>query len=122
MVTLSSRAHPPKRFTRASADMMNERYGVMKPIVSARAIGNAEMKRGCAREEPIQCAIFKTKVTATETRSSNNPIPGPPGGKIENRRCTIVSLSALGSEANPNWSYTSITLLGAYAFTWVANL
>jgi hypothetical protein len=63
-------------------------------------------------DKSARFATINTKVAATEIRSSNKPIPGPPGGNIENSRCTLVSLSALNSVALPKWSYTPITLLG----------
>lgn len=108
----SRREAPPKIFTSAYAQTTKERYGVRKPMVSANAISVATMKIRWMVDKSVRFATINTKVAATEIRSSNKPIPGPPGGNIENSRCTLVSLSALNSAAHPKWSYTPITLLG----------
>jgi len=108
--SVSRRVPTPKRFTSAYTDAKNERYGVRNPLTRNMPVSKAPTKSTWMEDTPVRFATINTKVAATEIRSSNRPIPGPPGGNIENSRCTVVSLFAMGSAANPNWSYTSITL------------
>jgi hypothetical protein len=90
-------------------------------MVRANAISVAITKIRWTVDKSARFARINTKVAATEIRSSNKPIPGPPGGNIENSRCTLVSLSALNSAAHPKCSYTPITLLGD-AWRWPSGV
>ena len=89
--TNSDRYESPNRFASAYTHTVNDRYGVKTPTVRHDAVNKAPTKNGCNEAIPERLATFSRNAAATETRSSSSPIPGPLGGNIENKRCTLAN-------------------------------
>jgi len=92
----------PKRLTSAYTHATNERYGVSNPMARHKTITKAPTKRGWTEDISVRFATINTKVAATEIRSTNRPMPGPPGGNIENSRCTMLKVKTFVHAPYPN--------------------
>ncbi len=86
--TSQSKRRPIRRSAIVYTHTMDDTTGVNIPIASAIDTNTAPAKSKWNKDGSGLPARLRRRVAATEIRSSNKPIPGPPRENIENNRCT----------------------------------